>query len=156
MSDWPGGKEMTASALARARGSEEPGPARQPLGEGDDLNEGENFILEVDWVLADAHGEDPPLSGNPPDSEDASEDGDTAVRLGQTPDSLRLYLRELALRALLGREAEAQVAKRIEEGQHRMVAEAPATVRAVHVADGQMVDAGAVMVELEYGAVEDA
>jgi acetyl/propionyl-CoA carboxylase alpha subunit len=40
--------------------------------------------------------------------------------------------------------------------EHRMVAEAPATVRAVHVADGQMVDAGAVMVELEYGAVEDA
>jgi len=34
--------------------------------------------------------------------------------------------------------------------EHRMIAEAPATVRAVHVADGQMVDGGAVLVELEY------
>lgn len=34
--------------------------------------------------------------------------------------------------------------------EHRMVAEAPATVRAVHVVAGQMVDAGAVLVELEY------
>jgi biotin carboxyl carrier protein len=34
--------------------------------------------------------------------------------------------------------------------EHRMIAEAPATVRAVHVVDGQMVDAGAVLVELEY------
>jgi biotin carboxyl carrier protein len=34
--------------------------------------------------------------------------------------------------------------------EHRMVAEAPATVRAVHVVGGQMVDAGAVLVELEY------
>ena len=34
--------------------------------------------------------------------------------------------------------------------EHRMTAEAPATVRAVHVADGQMVDAGTVLVELEY------
>jgi biotin carboxyl carrier protein len=34
--------------------------------------------------------------------------------------------------------------------EHRMTAEAPATVRAVHVADGQMVDAGAVLVELDY------
>lgn len=34
--------------------------------------------------------------------------------------------------------------------EHRIAAEAPATVRAVHVADGQMVDAGLVLVELEY------
>jgi acetyl/propionyl-CoA carboxylase alpha subunit len=34
--------------------------------------------------------------------------------------------------------------------EHRMTAEAAATVRAVHVADGQMVDAGVVLVELEY------
>jgi len=34
--------------------------------------------------------------------------------------------------------------------EHRMVAEAPATVRSVHVVDGQMVDAGVVLVELEY------
>lgn len=34
--------------------------------------------------------------------------------------------------------------------EHRMTAEAPATVRAVHVIDGQMVDAGAVLIELEY------
>jgi biotin carboxyl carrier protein len=34
--------------------------------------------------------------------------------------------------------------------EHRIAAEAPATVRAVHVADGQMVDAGAVLIELEY------
>lgn len=34
--------------------------------------------------------------------------------------------------------------------EHRMTAEAAATVRAVHVADGQMVDAGAVLVELDY------
>jgi biotin carboxyl carrier protein len=34
--------------------------------------------------------------------------------------------------------------------EHRVTAEAPATVQAVHVADGQMVDAGAVLVELEY------
>jgi len=34
--------------------------------------------------------------------------------------------------------------------EHRIAAEAPATVTAVHVADGQMVDAGAVLIELEY------
>lgn len=34
--------------------------------------------------------------------------------------------------------------------EHRIVAEAAATVRAVHVSDGQMVDAGAVLVELDY------
>jgi 3-methylcrotonyl-CoA carboxylase alpha subunit len=34
--------------------------------------------------------------------------------------------------------------------EHRLTAEAPATVRAVRVADGEMVDAGAVLVELEY------
>jgi acetyl/propionyl-CoA carboxylase alpha subunit len=34
--------------------------------------------------------------------------------------------------------------------EHRMTADAPATVRAVHVADGQMVDAGTVLVELDY------
>jgi biotin carboxyl carrier protein len=34
--------------------------------------------------------------------------------------------------------------------EHRITAEAAATVRAVHVADGQMVDAGTVLVELEY------
>ena len=34
--------------------------------------------------------------------------------------------------------------------EHRIAAEAPATVRAVHIADGQMVDAGIVLVELEY------
>lgn len=38
--------------------------------------------------------------------------------------------------------------------EHRMVAEAPATVRAVHVADGQMVDAGTVLVELAYDSTE--
>jgi biotin carboxyl carrier protein len=36
--------------------------------------------------------------------------------------------------------------------EHRITAEAPATVRAVHVADGQMVDAGVVLIELEYDA----
>lgn len=35
--------------------------------------------------------------------------------------------------------------------EHRMVAEAAGTVRAVHVSDGQMVDAGAILVELDYG-----
>lgn len=40
--------------------------------------------------------------------------------------------------------------------EHRMVAEAAATVRAVHVSDGQMVDTGTVMVVLEYAAVKDA
>jgi biotin carboxyl carrier protein len=34
--------------------------------------------------------------------------------------------------------------------EHRMMAEAAGTVQAVHVADGQMVDAGAVLVELQY------
>jgi biotin carboxyl carrier protein len=34
--------------------------------------------------------------------------------------------------------------------EHRMVAEAAGTVQVVHVADGQMVDAGAVLVELQY------
>ncbi len=34
--------------------------------------------------------------------------------------------------------------------EHRIAAEAPATVRAVHVGDGQMVDAGTVLIELEY------
>ena len=34
--------------------------------------------------------------------------------------------------------------------EHRIAAEAAATVRAVHVTDGQMVDAGLVLVELEY------
>jgi biotin carboxyl carrier protein len=34
--------------------------------------------------------------------------------------------------------------------EHRIAAEAPATVRAVHVADGQMVDAGELLVELDY------
>ena len=34
--------------------------------------------------------------------------------------------------------------------EHRIVAEAAATVRAVHVESGQMVDAGAVLVELDY------
>ncbi|MGH7785806.1 MAG: biotin/lipoyl-containing protein [Candidatus Binatia bacterium] len=36
--------------------------------------------------------------------------------------------------------------------EHRIVAEAAATVQAVHVVDGQMVDAGVVLVELEYPA----
>lgn len=36
--------------------------------------------------------------------------------------------------------------------EHRIAAEAAATVRAVHVADGQMVDAGIVLIELEYDA----
>ena len=36
--------------------------------------------------------------------------------------------------------------------EHRIAAEAAATVRAVHVNDGQMVDAGVVLVELEYDA----
>jgi biotin carboxyl carrier protein len=39
--------------------------------------------------------------------------------------------------------------------EHRIDAEAPATVRAVHVADGQMVDAGLVLVELEYDVEAD-
>ncbi len=34
--------------------------------------------------------------------------------------------------------------------EHRIVAEAAATVRAVHVRDGQMVDGGSIMLELEY------
>ena len=34
--------------------------------------------------------------------------------------------------------------------EHRIVAEGDAVVRAVHVAEGQMVDGGAVLVELEY------
>lgn len=34
--------------------------------------------------------------------------------------------------------------------EHRIVAEAAGTVRAVHVADAQMVDGGAVMLELDY------
>jgi biotin carboxyl carrier protein len=34
--------------------------------------------------------------------------------------------------------------------EHRMVAEAAGVVRAVHVTDGQMVDAGAVLVEIDY------
>jgi biotin carboxyl carrier protein len=34
--------------------------------------------------------------------------------------------------------------------EHRITAEAAATVRAVQVADGQMVDAGVVLIELEY------
>jgi biotin carboxyl carrier protein len=37
--------------------------------------------------------------------------------------------------------------------EHRMTAEAAATVRAVHVADGQMVDAGVVLVELDFDGV---
>lgn len=36
--------------------------------------------------------------------------------------------------------------------EHRIAAEAAATVRTVHVADGQMVDAGIVLVELAYDA----
>lgn len=35
--------------------------------------------------------------------------------------------------------------------EHRIAAEGDAVVRAVHVAAGQMVDGGAVLVELEYG-----
>jgi 3-methylcrotonyl-CoA carboxylase alpha subunit len=35
--------------------------------------------------------------------------------------------------------------------EYRMVAEAAGTVRAVHVAGGQMVDAGTLLVELDYG-----
>lgn len=34
--------------------------------------------------------------------------------------------------------------------EHRIIAEAAATVRAVHVRDGQMVDGGSVMLELDY------
>lgn len=34
--------------------------------------------------------------------------------------------------------------------EHRIVAAAAATVRAVHVADGQMVDGGALLVDLDY------
>jgi len=34
--------------------------------------------------------------------------------------------------------------------EHRIIAEAAATVRAVHVSDGQMVDGGSIMLELEY------
>jgi len=34
--------------------------------------------------------------------------------------------------------------------EHRITAEAAATVRAVHVSDGQMVDGGSVMIELAY------
>ena len=36
--------------------------------------------------------------------------------------------------------------------EHRIVAEAAATVKAVHVVDGQMVDGGLVLIELEYVA----
>lgn len=36
--------------------------------------------------------------------------------------------------------------------EHRIVAEAAGTVQAVHVVDGQMVDGGVVLVELEYAA----
>jgi biotin carboxyl carrier protein len=36
--------------------------------------------------------------------------------------------------------------------EHRIIAEAAATVQAVHVVDGQMVDGGVVLVELEYAA----
>jgi RNA polymerase primary sigma factor len=122
VSDWPRVRQMPARA--RASGLAAPAPVRQPPGDRDDPDEGENFFLGVDWVLADEHGEAPALSGDAPDSEDPPEDGETEAPLGGTPDSLRLYLRELASCALLGREAEAQVAKRIEEGQHRMVAEA--------------------------------
>lgn len=35
--------------------------------------------------------------------------------------------------------------------EHRITAAAAATVRAVHVAGGQMVDGGAVLIELDYG-----
>lgn len=40
--------------------------------------------------------------------------------------------------------------------EHRMVAAANATVLAVHVADGQMVDAGTVLAELEYSVADAA
>jgi len=36
--------------------------------------------------------------------------------------------------------------------EYRMVAEAAGTVRAVHAAAGQMVDAGTVLIELDYGS----
>jgi len=35
--------------------------------------------------------------------------------------------------------------------EHRIIAAAAATVRAVHIGAGQMVDGGAILVELEYG-----
>lgn len=38
--------------------------------------------------------------------------------------------------------------------ENRIVAEAPALVRRVHVADGQMVDGGALLIELEYRETE--
>ena len=38
--------------------------------------------------------------------------------------------------------------------ENRIVAEAPAIVRKVHVSEGQMVDGGAVLLELEYRASE--
>jgi len=38
--------------------------------------------------------------------------------------------------------------------EHRIAAEAAATVQAVHVVDGQMVDAGVVLVELEYHSAQ--
>jgi RNA polymerase primary sigma factor len=110
-------------ARARRPGRAEPEPVRQTLGETDGPNEGENFLFGVDCVLAAEDAEAPSLSALQ-DSQDTSENDDAKVPPEEAPDSFRLYLRELGSCALLGREAEAQVAKRIEEGQQRMVAEA--------------------------------
>ena len=72
---------------------------------------------EMDIEIVDS---DSKVSGSKDDDLDDEEDGDVELEagtLGRTSDPVRMYLREMGQVALLTREGEVEIAKRIEEGE---------------------------------------
>jgi len=98
--------------------SSQPKPVR-PVEE-DDLRNVEELISELDWstnVPENGKPETPPVM-------ERAEQESEANTGGGRPDPLRLYLKDLGSCTMFDRDAEARVARRIEQGQHRVVTEA--------------------------------
>ncbi len=73
---------------------------------------------EMDIEIVDSESKTPtPKDGAGDDDEDESEVELEAGTLGRTSDPVRMYLREMGQVALLTREGEVEIAKRIEEGE---------------------------------------
>jgi len=116
----PGDAAGTKPAeVGAARTHEAASPGMDDGEERDDFGD---LMAEIDLTFAALHEEALEAEASP-DTEESPERAD-ADEPARVSDSLGIYLRELASCALLGRDAELRIAKRIEEGQHRVIAEA--------------------------------
>src|SRR3989442_1388683 len=81
------------------------------------------------FVPLDDDGADEPISVRPVEEveEEASESAEAGRAQAHAVDPVRIYLRQMGTAALLTREGEVEIAKRIEAGEREMMCEALAS-----------------------------